>query len=98
MAPLLLPWLPSRSFALKGACLGLLWAAAWLWLAPTGLLDGASVTLLTTAIISFMTLTFTGATTFTTLSGVRLEMRYAVPALMTTAGAGILFAVLAMIR
>ena len=98
MAPLLLPWLPSRSFALKGACLGLLWAAGWLWLAPTGLLDGASVILITTAIVSFMTLTFTGATTFTTLSGVRLEMRYAVPALITTAGAGILFAVLGIIR
>jgi len=48
------------------------------------------------AITSFITLTFTGSTTFTTLSGVKLETRYAIPALLSTGGAGVLCSLLAI--
>lgn len=44
-----------------------------------------------------MTLNFTGATTFTNLAAVKLEVRYAVPAVIGTAGAGLLFRALAAI-
>lgn len=95
-APLLIPWLPFRSFALNGAVLGALLATPWLWLFPAALLEGAGLALVMTAIVSFMTLTFTGSTTFTTLSGVKLETQYAVPALVSTAGAGVLCSLLAI--
>ncbi len=85
LGPVLLPALPGRAFSVKGAALGLglaggLWlfahfhpgmsvpplhAAAWLALAP--------------ALASFLVMNFTGASTFTSLSGVRREMRFAVP-------------------
>ena len=96
LAPLLLPWLPFRSFALGGAALGVVVATAWLWLFPAGLLAGAGLALVMVAIVSFMTLTFTGSTTFTTLSGVKLETRYAIPALLSTGGAGVLCSLLAI--
>jgi hypothetical protein len=96
LAPLLLPWLPFRAFALKGAVLGALLAAACLWIFPAGPLAGAGLALVMTAIVSFMTLTFTGSTTFTTLSGVRLETRYAVPAQVSAAAAGVLCSLLAI--
>jgi hypothetical protein len=96
LAPLLLPWLPFRAFAAKGAVLGALLAAVWLWLFPAGRLEGAGLALVMIAIVSFMTLTFTGSTTFTTLSGVRLETRYALPAHVSAAGAGVLCSLLAI--
>jgi acetyl-CoA decarbonylase/synthase complex subunit gamma len=79
--PALLPWIPGRSFAFKGLLLGLAWAAlfgwwlgtAWSW--PEWL---ASLTLLP-AIASFVGLNFTGSTPFTSISGVKKEMRIAIP-------------------
>jgi len=82
LGPVLLPWLPGRAFSVKGAVLGLvligvliagsgftgsrLHIAAWAFLVPT--------------ISSFIVMNFTGASTYTSLSGVLREMRFAVPA------------------
>jgi len=96
VAPLALPWLPFRSFALKGAALGGVLAVAWLGLFPAGLLGGAGLALVMIAIVSFMTLTFTGSTTFTTLAGVKLETRYALPALVSAAVVGVVCSVVAI--
>ncbi|MBI4863278.1 MAG: acetyl-CoA synthase subunit gamma [Candidatus Riflebacteria bacterium] len=85
LGPLLLPWLPGRAFAVKGAVLGLVLVGAFAlgpWPGPvqTGAwLHLAAWTLLVPAAVSFVVLNFTGATTFTSLSGVLLEIRYAVP-------------------
>ncbi len=80
VTPALLPWLPGRAFAVKGALTGgavalLCWA---LGLVQTGYEVLAAVLLLG-AIASFMGLQFTGASTFTSLSGVRKETRIALP-------------------
>ena len=81
LTPLLLPWLPGKAFALKGASLGL--AAAILGhmaLYPameTGL--GIALALMTVATSSFLAMNFTGATPFTSPSGVEKEMRLAIP-------------------
>jgi acetyl-CoA decarbonylase/synthase complex subunit gamma len=45
--------------------------------------------LLITALSSFMTMNFTGASTYTSLSGVKKEMRYAVPVQSVAAAVGI---------
>lgn len=78
--PLLLPWLPTRSFAVKGAIAGLVAAVAILPLAKQALPFPAAVLLLAVpAFSSFLTLNFTGSTPFTSRSGVKKEMHYALP-------------------
>jgi hypothetical protein len=79
--PVLLPWIPGRSFALKGAVLGVLSAAGVVALFRGQLeLSGAlALMLCTTAISSYLAMNFTGSTPFTSPSGVEKEMRKAIP-------------------
>jgi len=85
LGPLLLPWLPGRALSAKGAWIGVAMAAglgAWVLLGAAEtphwltLVAWAIVLPLTT---SFALMNFTGATTYTSLSGVRREMRVAMP-------------------
>jgi acetyl-CoA decarbonylase/synthase complex subunit gamma len=98
VAPLALPWLPTRSFAVKGAFIGVLWAA--LFLAATGWrgLAAAATVLLVTAACSFLTLNFTGSTPYTSPSGVRREMRLGLPAMTLSLAAGICCWIAAALR
>jgi len=85
LTPLLLPWLPGRAFSLKGAVVGLLAALALFslpwgsWIAGTGRLEMMGWLLLIPAVSAFLAMSFTGASTYTSLSGVRKEMRWALP-------------------
>jgi hypothetical protein len=81
--PALLPILPFRSFAAKGALAGAVVLAPTL-LFVENLFRGsaflaAAVLLLCVTASSYLALNFTGCTTFTNMSGVKKEMRYAVP-------------------
>jgi acetyl-CoA decarbonylase/synthase complex subunit gamma len=84
IGPLLLPWLPGRSFSVKGAVAGLAWVVL-LCLAAGGsrwseaVLAASFVAL--PAVSAFYTLNFTGCTPFTSRSGVKREMRIALPAM-----------------
>ena len=79
-SPLLLPWLPTRSFAVKGAVTGFVAALAIIFVSGlTSRAAMAAVLLLVPAISSFIMLNFTGSTPFTSKSGVRKEMRWALP-------------------
>lgn len=80
LTPALLPWLPGRSFAVKGTATGVLLGAVLAWLWPSGCLAGVSVGLLSVSACSFLGLMFTGCTPYTSASGVRSEMRWALPA------------------
>jgi len=86
LAPLLLPWLPGRSFSVKGAFLGTILglAAAWATVGAIGATAAAGLFLLTVAVTSFFALNFTGCTTFTSLSGTRHETLRAVPLQLLT--------------
>ncbi|GAG39368.1 unnamed protein product, partial [marine sediment metagenome] len=95
LVPAFLPWLPGRAFASKGAWAGLvvvLAAAGYTWLHP-GLyenwLSAAAWVLIIPAVASFIGMNFTGASTYTSLSGVRREMRIAVPLQIAGAAAGL---------
>jgi acetyl-CoA decarbonylase/synthase complex subunit gamma len=81
IAPILLPWIPGRSFALKGALAGVAWCAIFYFLTGGGW--SLPVTLATflalPAISAFYTLNFTGCTNFTSRSGVKKEMRLGIP-------------------
>jgi acetyl-CoA decarbonylase/synthase complex subunit gamma len=82
--PLLLPWIPMRSFALKGAVLGVAWSAACYLLAGGNnwsLAVTSATFLALPALSSFYALNFTGCTVFTSRSGVKKELRYAIPAM-----------------
>jgi acetyl-CoA decarbonylase/synthase complex subunit gamma len=85
----LLPWLPGRSFAVKGAETGMV-AGAALWLRwGYGVAEGLGVGLLSVAACSYLGLMFTGCTPYTSASGVRREMRWALPLQITAAVVGI---------
>ena len=87
LTPVLLPWLPGRAFALKGLWIGLATAAAMgtCWCAFPGMavlggtLSLVAWCLMIPVVTSFLAMNFTGATTYTSLSGVRREMGWAVP-------------------
>lgn len=90
LLPILLPWVPVRPFALKGWILGGIWAAAICAMrgvslaTPAGRLTGASYLLIYPALTAFLAMGFTGSSTFTALSGVVKEMRYAIPAMLVS--------------
>jgi acetyl-CoA decarbonylase/synthase complex subunit gamma len=95
--PLLLPWLPWRSFSLKGAFAGMVWCAILFAIAggaewPVPVTVAAFLSL--PAVSAFYALNFTGCTTFTSRSGVKKEMRLALP-IMACALAGSLLLLLA---
>ncbi len=89
LVPLLLPWIPGRSLALKGWLLGAVYSVALGFLLQKGVVPMVVDLLLLPAISSFIALNFTGATTYTSLSGVVKEMQYALPLLAVSAIAGV---------
>lgn len=84
VSPIFLPWLPGRSFAFKGALAGLAWAATFQlfirgqWWNKTWI---AAAFLALPAVSAYHALNFTGCTTFTSHSGVKKELRFALPAI-----------------
>lgn len=90
LVPVFLPFLPGRSFTWKGFTAGIIWALCYLfilrpetnWLHTTGHL------LILPSITAFLSLNFTGSSTYTSLSGVVKEMTYALPLMIGTAGLG----------
>lgn len=94
--PILLPFLPGRAFSLKGFILGAIAAALVVYPkfpinSAAGLLNVASWFLLICALTAYIAMNFTGASTYTSLSGVKKEMRVAVP---MEAGAALIGAIL----
>lgn len=81
LVPLLLPWIPGRAFALKGALLGAVVVGITITLIPDAYSAAGRILLfvLGTTAASFFAMQFTGATTFTSPSGVEWEMRRALP-------------------
>jgi len=90
LSPALLPWLPGRSFSLKGAEAGILLTAALLLphSLPGNLIPLISWFLVIPAMASYMAMNFTGSSTYTSLSGVKKEMRFAIPAQAAAATLG----------
>jgi hypothetical protein len=81
LLPLLLPWMPGRQFWVKGMFLGI-WVGIFTvqhffpsvgWTAVTGMALWAM------SISSYLAMNFTGSTPYTSLSGVKKEMRFALP-------------------
>ena len=83
--PALLPWLPGRAFSVKGVWVGLALFVAlcgWGFFRPDVFEDWPTAVawfLAMPAAASFIAMNFTGASTYTSLSGVRKEMAIGVP-------------------
>lgn len=83
--PLLLPYLPGRAFSAKGLLIGLIVAVFLIYSRGIGLQTWAGRIeilgwLLTIpALTAYLAMNFTGCSTFTSLSGVQKEMRWALP-------------------
>ena len=83
--PLFLPWLPGRAFSVKGLGPGAVFAligAGCLWSGWITKATGFEIlawVLLIPALSAYLAMNFTGASTYTSLSGVRKEMRWALP-------------------
>lgn len=92
--PILLPYLPGRAFSTKGIVTGVVIAALVLFLkgfnlqSRPDLLEASSWFLIITALSSYMALNFTGCSTFTSMSGVKKEMRWSLPLLIGMASVG----------
>jgi hypothetical protein len=98
LAPLFLNWIPLRAFALKGAFWGLIMTIGLYLLFPVSNLAFISMALLNISISSFMTMNFTGSSTYTSLSGVQKEMKWAIPFQIGFAVTGfVLFIILKLI-
>jgi hypothetical protein len=80
-APVLLPLLPGRAFAVKGALTGLALGGglAFLLKAHLNAAEALAVTVFAAAVSSYLAMNFTGATPFTSPTGVEKEMRRAIP-------------------
>jgi hypothetical protein len=81
LAPALLPWIPARPFALKGAITGIVCGIGIVLIFHSTLnfWGGLALLLCSTAISSFLAMNFTGSTPYTSPSGVEKEMRKAIP-------------------
>ena len=90
LVPALLPYIPGRALAWKGWLLGTLWTAAYLVLINPGegWLKPAALLLFLPAIAAFLSMNFTGSTTYTSLSGVVKEMGVALPLIIVSASLG----------
>ena len=90
--PLLLPYLPGRAFSVKGLSIGIVTFLILLYLRDINLqawperIETLSWLLIIPAISAYLAMNFTGASTYTSLSGVKKEMRWALP-LQIVAGA-----------
>jgi acetyl-CoA decarbonylase/synthase complex subunit gamma len=81
ITPMFLPYIPGRRFSLKGFFAGVFVFAILIPLKLTGnrVVEIASWFLVFTAISSFLAMNFTGSSTYTSLSGVKKEMKISVP-------------------
>ncbi len=83
ITPVFLPFIPFRSFALKGWIIGILLTVPVIFLFNTPELK--NILIFTAAVLffpmasSYLALQFTGSTTFTNMSGVKKELKTALP-------------------
>ena len=81
VVPAILPWLPARQFYVKGIMAGLLSGilAILIFADAISSLETVTLLLLSLAVSSYAAMNFTGATPFTSPSGVEKEMRQGIP-------------------
>jgi hypothetical protein len=92
LTPMLLPYIPGKYFSLKGFIAGgtIFLVLLWVRFAGTNAVSIISWFLVMTAISSFLAMNFTGSSTYTSLSGVKKEMKISLPFQIGFASVGII--------
>jgi hypothetical protein len=94
--PIFLPYLPGRAFSIKGFFIGVVIALILLYLRNinlqvwSGRIEALAWLLIIPAISAYLAMNFTGASTYTSLSGVKKELRWALPLEITASAGGLL--------
>jgi acetyl-CoA decarbonylase/synthase complex subunit gamma len=100
LTPMMLPWIPGRPFALKGFIAG--FAVSLLLLAfhrmGSNSYEIVSWFMVITGLSSFLAMNFTGSSTYTSLSGVKKEMKVAVPLQIALAATGLVLMTIGRIK
>lgn len=86
--PLALPFIPFRAFSVKGAIAGLVLSVLLFFYTKVQTIDKITYFFLLPAVSAYLSLNFTGASTFTSLSGVKKEVRIALPAVIISLASG----------
>lgn len=96
ITPILLPYLPGRSFSFKGFTSGVFISIVLFLMNMTGnsIFEIISWFLIISAVSSFLAMNFTGSSTFTSLSGVKKEMKAALPLQIIFSATGIILLVI----
>jgi hypothetical protein len=93
LTPVLLPYIPGKAFSFKGFLIGMIWAIAVIglngWLPAFGFLRAAAFILILPVISAYLSLNFTGCSTYTSPSGVNKEMRIALPLMLISSIIGV---------
>lgn len=76
LVPVFLPLIPFRSFSIKGLALGLIWAVIVSVIFKPGVITIISHFLILPPLSAFLAMNYTGASTFTSPAGARLEVKY----------------------
>ncbi len=96
LTPILLPWLPGRAFSVKSLPVGMALGAVVVTLFGgdlggwSGRFEASAWMLIIPALTAFLAMNFTGASTYTSLSGVQKEMRVGLPLQLVGAAAGLM--------
>ena len=94
LTPVLLPWIPAKAFALKGWILGMLWSVfvvminGWPFSGSMEFLKGLALLFVLPSVSAYFAMNFTGSSTYTSFSGVRKEMKTAIPFMVITISLG----------
>jgi hypothetical protein len=96
LTPMLLPYIPGRHFSLKGFFSGTIVFLFILLIEFSGdnIIETLSWFFIITATSSFLAMNFTGSSTFTSLSGVKKEMKLFIPFQIGFAATGIILQVI----
>lgn len=101
ITPVLLPYIPGRAFSIKGFLLGIIWAVAVVFIynltSNLEILKGISFILILPIISAFLSLNFTGSSTYTSPTGVNKEMRSAIPLMIISLGIGVILLIIYML-
>ena len=89
VVPALLPFVPGKSFALKGWIVGTIATFLFILVYAHAVVDAIAYLLILPAISAYLALNFTGCSTYTSLSGVKKEMKIALPLLIFSVISGI---------
>jgi acetyl-CoA decarbonylase/synthase complex subunit gamma len=99
ITPLLLPYIPTRNFSFKGLIMGIIVSVLLLVnnSLGTNIIEGLAGIFFISSFSSFLAMNFTGASTYTSLAGVKKEMKIAVPVQIILAALAVILFVLEII-